>query len=175
MDLTIRQETVEDWPAVDEIVRRAFGREDEARFVRAARAAPEFIPELSLVAELDGSLAGHVLFLPIMIESDAAAHRALVLAPLAVRPDGQNAGVGSRLAREGLERGRAVGHRLVVVTGHPNYYPRFGFVPARPLGIEPPAPLPDPVFMVCELVEGALRGVRGKVRYPPAFEVLEPP
>jgi len=173
VEAVVRQETADDRPAVDEVVRLAFGRELEATFVRAVRAWEGFVPELSLVAEVDGRVAGHTLFTPITIECDGASHEALCMAPVAVHPNVQNQGIGSQLVREGLVRCRALGHRIVVVTGHPTYYPRFGFAPARPLGIEPPTPLLDPVWMTTELVEGALAGVRGTVRYPSPFAVLE--
>lgn len=172
MDVVIRQETADDREAVDEVVRLAFGGELEATLVQVVRAWDGFVPELSLVAHLDGRVVGHVLFTPIAIEGEGTTH-ALCMAPVAVHPDVQNKAIGSRLVREGLERCRALAHRIVIVQGRPNYYPRFGFAPARPLGVAPPSPLPDPVWMVTELVEGALAGVRGTVRYPPPFDVLE--
>lgn len=95
---------------------------------------------------------------------------ALALAPMAVRPEFQRRGIGSALVRAGLDSARSLGHRVVIVLGHPRYYPRFGFRPARPLGIDPPFPCRDEVFMALELVPGALVGVRGTVRYPPAFD-----
>lgn len=173
MHVIVRQETVDDRPAVDEVVRLAFGEELEATFVQVARAWDGFVPELSLVAVAGGRILGHILFSPIAIEGDGATFDALCMAPVAVHPDVQNQAIGSQLVREGLERCRTLGHRIVVVQGHPSYYPRFGFAPARPLGIAPPSPLPDPVWMAMELVEGALAGVRGTVRYPPPFDLLE--
>jgi len=94
---------------------------------------------------------------------------ALALATLAVRPELQNQGIGSELVRDGLERCRNLGHRIVVVVGHPKYYPRFGFSPARAQSLEAPFPVPDEAFLVLELVAGALTGVAGMVRYPPPF------
>jgi putative acetyltransferase len=174
VDIVVRQETVADRPAVDEVVRLAFGRELEMTLTRALRAWNGYDPSLSLVAELDGRVVGHVSFTGITIEDDSATHGALCMAPVSVHPDVQNRAIGSRLVRAGLDVCRARGHRIVIVQGHPSYYPRFGFVPARPLGIEPPSPLPDPVWMVQELVAGALEDVRGTVRYPPPWDVLEP-
>ncbi|HUY99361.1 MAG TPA: N-acetyltransferase [Thermomicrobiaceae bacterium] len=167
---TIRAETAADRAAIHEVNALAFGREAEAGLVDAIRDSPEFIPELSLVAEWDGRVAGHVLFSRIVIRTADSDVPALTLAPVAVRPEAQNQGVGTALVREGLERARALGHRIVVVIGHPTYYPRFGFAPARPQGLEAPFPIADPPFMALALVPGALDGVRGTVVYPPAFE-----
>ncbi|HET7037075.1 MAG TPA: N-acetyltransferase, partial [Thermomicrobiaceae bacterium] len=128
--MVIRIEETGERATVDEIVRQAFGREVEADLVRAIRASPGWIPQLSLVAEREGELVGHVLFSRVAIESEGGEQPALVLAPVAVLPAAQNQGVGSALVREGLDRARALGERLVVLLGHPNYYPRFGFQPA---------------------------------------------
>jgi putative acetyltransferase len=95
---------------------------------------------------------------------------ALALAPMAVHPEFQNQGIGSRLVMEGLERYRSLGHRIVVVLGHPKYYPRFGFTSARAKGLEAPFPVPDEAFMVAELVPGGLDTVSGMTVYPAPFE-----
>ena len=88
---------------------------------------------------------------------------------MAVLPEFQNRAVGSELARRGLEACRSIGHDVVVVLGHPEYYPRFGFVPAKQLGLTCEYPVPDEVFMVVELREGALGGLKGVVKYRPEF------
>ena len=169
--LTIRPETADDHAAIHEVNLLAFGQEVEPRLVEALRRLPDFIPELSLVAVEAGQVVGHILFSPIVIETKDGSVPALTLAPLAVRPELQNQGIGSQLVRDGLERCRTLGHRIVVVVGHPPYYPRFGFSPARARGLEAPFPVPDEAFMVLELVPGALDGVAGMVRFPPPFEV----
>jgi putative acetyltransferase len=89
---------------------------------------------------------------------------------MAVHPDFQNRGIGSALVRQGLEICRDLGHAVVVVVGHPDYYPRFAFTSARAQGLEAPFPVPDEAFLAIELVPGSLRGVKGSVVYPPAFE-----
>jgi putative acetyltransferase len=91
---------------------------------------------------------------------------------MAVRPALQRRGIGSALVREGLARCRAAGHRIAVVLGHPEYYPRFGFSPGAPRGIRSTWEVPDDVFMVLELVPGALDGVAGIVHYRPEFAEL---
>lgn len=170
MTYTVRPETPDDYPAVRGIHRLAFGGDGEARLVDALRRTPGFKPELSLVALDGGTIVGHILFCPIDIETERGDVATLALGPMAVRPGFQRRGVGSALVRSGLEVCRRTGHTSVVVVGHAEYYPRFGFVPAIPNGICPPFEVPDEAFMVCELVPGALRGVWGRVRYPSAFD-----
>jgi len=170
MECCIRPETPDDHMQVHELNRLAFGDEEEARLVEAVRRTPEHVPELSLVAESDGRIIGHVLFSPITIETADRPVATLSLAPVAVHPDFQRRGVGSALVRAGLEAARSLGRTSVIVLGHAEYYPRFGFVPARPRGIEPPLDVPDEAFMSIELVPGALAGVHGTVRYPAAYD-----
>ena len=167
---TIRPETTEDYAAIREVNALALGQEDEARLVENLRRSPDFIAELSLVAVEAGRVVGHILFSPVVIETKDGAVSALALAPMAVRPELQNQGIGSELVRDGLGRCRNLGHRIVVVVGHPVYYPRFGFSPARARGLEAPFPVPDEACLALELVPGALDGIAGVVRYPPPFD-----
>ncbi len=156
--------------AIHEINVLAFGGENEARLVENLRKSCSFNAQLSLVAVEEGRVVGHILFSPITIESKKGSLPALALAPMAVHPEFQNQGIGSRLVREGLERCRSLGHKIVVVVGHPEFYPRFGFTPARAKGLEAPFPVPDEAFMVTELVPGALDGISGMIVYPAPFE-----
>ena len=171
--LTVRPETKIDHAAIHEVNALAFGREDESRLVDALRRSADFIPEVSLVAVRDGHVVGHILFTPIVVETLHGAVSALALAPMAVRPEFQNQGIGSELVRKGLEECRRLGHKIIIVVGHPKYYPRFGFSPARAKGLELPFPAPDEAFMALELVPGALHGISGIVKYPPAFSEID--
>jgi putative acetyltransferase len=171
--ITIRPEIAEDYAAVHDVDALAFGREVEARLVDALRRLPDFVTELSLVAVEAGRVVGHILFSPMVIETQEGA-AAMALAVLAVRPEFQNQGVGSQLVRDGLDRCRRLGHKIVIVVGHPEYYPRFGFSPARARGLEAPFPVPDEAFLALELVPGALEGAAGMVRYPPPFSDVPP-
>jgi predicted N-acetyltransferase YhbS len=92
----------------------------------------------------------------------------LSLGPMGVRPDRQRCGIGSSLVRHGLALADRTGYRLVVVLGHPRFYPRFGFVQARPLGIETPYDVPDEAWMALPLPACEPR-MRGTVRYPSAW------
>ncbi len=166
---TIRPEAPSDRESIYRVHRDAFGGDAEPRLVDALRKSPAFIAELSLVAVEGGEIVGHILFTRLTVEDDAAAHPALALAPMAVLPARQNRGIGSALVRLGLKEARRLEHRVVIVLGHPQYYPRFGFQPAQPLGIHSPFEAPSDAFLVLALEPGALDGVRGRVVYPPEF------
>jgi putative acetyltransferase len=167
MVVDIRPETEIDYEAIRVVNQRAFGGDEEARLVDALR--DRGYVRLSLVAEVDGRVVGHILFseLPIVTESGTVA--ALSLAPMAVLPEYQRRGIGSQLVKRGLEMCRELGHRIVVVLGHEEYYPRFGFSwqLARPLA----SPFAGKSWMALELVPGALAGVSGRVEYPPPFGI----
>jgi len=172
-DLEIRPERAEDRALIWEINRLAFSGEAEPNLVDKIRESAGFIPQLSLVAVRQGRIVGHILFSRIEIRVLNRLERsmpALALAPMAVHPDFQNQGIGSALVRRGLELGRDLGHAVVVVVGHPDYYPRFGFTSARAKGLEAPFPVPDEAFLAIDLVPGSLHGVMGTVVYPSAFE-----
>lgn len=169
----IRTETPSDINDIFDLQYNAFAQDGEARLVNALRNDGDFTADLSLVAIHDDRIIGHVLFPPITIESSDTTHKSVparALAPLGVDPAYQCQGVGAALLEEGLLACRHLGHRAVIVVGHPGYYPRFGFSTARTFGISAPFPCPDEAFMALELVPGALDGVHGTVRYPPAFD-----
>jgi putative acetyltransferase len=164
----IRSETPADYVAVYELNKLAFDNRDaEPRLVEALRSLPGVI---SLVAELVGQVVGHILFTPIYIETANGNVPAISLAPLAVRPGYQSLGIGTDLSRIGLEACQAQGHRIAIVLGHPNYYPRFGFSAALAKPLACPWGDCGDAWMAMELVPGALAGVSGKVIYPNAFE-----
>jgi len=169
--ITIRPETAEDYAAIREVTLLAFEQEKEAQLVEDLRRLSDFIPELSLVAVRAEHVIGHILFSPMAIETEKGEVPALSLAPLSVRPECQNQGVGSQLVREGLKRCRSLGHEVVVVVGHPDYYPRFGFSSARAKRLEAPFEVPDEAFLVLELTPGALAGIAGVIKYPPPFNI----
>jgi putative acetyltransferase len=168
----IRQEIPADIPAIFEVNYQAFAHYDEALLVDALRDAGIFNPELSLVAIHGERIIGHIMFPPVTIESLHKVTPAIALSPLVVHPDYQCTGVGAALIEEGLKACRALGHRIVIVIGHPGYYPRYGFRSARENGIAAPFTVADDVFMVLALDPGALDGIQGTVRYPEAFDAI---
>ncbi len=166
----IRPERSEDTDAIFEVNSQAFGQDGEARLVHALRDDGDFLQELSLVAVSGERIIGHILFPPITIVSKTAETPALALAPLSVHQDYQCLGIGTALIEEGLKECQRLGHRIVIVVGHPSYYPKFGFTVARDYGINAPFPCPDEAFMALPLANGALDGISGTVRYPVAFD-----
>ena len=172
----VREETAGDLAAIREIHTAAFGRPAEAGLVDALRTRVR--PYVGLVAVEDagaggpGRVAGHIAFSAATLEAYSVVFPVMALGPMAVRPDRQRRGIGSALVRAGLAALHQAGHDLVVVVGHPAFYPRFGFIPARPRGLLCEYPVPDEVFMVAELTPGALRGRRGLVRYAAEFAAV---
>jgi putative acetyltransferase len=164
----LREERGEDCAAIHEVNRRAFPTSAEADLVDALRGAAR--PWISLVAEIEDQIVGHILFTPVRVVGEAGERPALGLAPMAVLPAFQNRGIGSRLVRAGLEACRAQGHSVVFVLGPPDYSPRFGFQPAAPRGLHYKGPEFDPYFMVAEVEPGALDGWAGRVEYRPEFD-----
>jgi len=168
LDLLTRAEEPADHAAVYEVNSQAFATTVEAELVEALRAAA--IPLISLVAELDRGIVGHILFSPVRIRSESHKYRAVALGPMAVRPDLQRRGIGSQLVVAGLEACARQQEFVVFVLGHPDFYPRFGFAPAGCTGLHFKEEQFDPYFFVAELREGALEGLSGWVEYHPAFD-----
>jgi putative acetyltransferase len=159
----IRPELTGDLAAIYAVQASAFPTDAEARLVDALRAAGRL--SVSLVAEDGGRIVGHVAFSPVSLAETAGG---LGLAPVAVTPDRQRRGIGGRLVREGLAAATAAGTAFVVVLGHPNYYPRFGFRRAAEVGLTNEYGA-DEAFMALELRPGSLPAAGGLVRYGPEF------
>ncbi len=165
--LTIRRETPKDIDSIRYVNEQAFGQKEEAEIIDKLRKRD--VVTLSLVAVQADQIVGHILFSPVSVESEDSSFEAITLAPMAVLPEYQRKGIGSQLVRVGLEECRRLGHEIVMVLGHPDYYPRFGFVPASTYGIKCKYDVPDEVFMALELRQGALSGRSGVVKYQPEF------
>ncbi len=165
--ITIRPEQAEDIAVIHQINEQAFGRPAEANLVDALRRNGKVL--ISLVAEDNGRIIGHILFSEVVIDAAEKRLSGIGLAPMAVSPERQNEGIGSRLVEEGLRRCRAAGFPFVVVLGHPEFYPRFGFVPASRFGIKSEYQVRDEVFMMIELEKDSLAGFAGIVKYQPEF------
>ena len=165
--LTIRWETPEDVEYIRYVNEQAFGRGNEAELIEKLRNRGALT--ISLVAVQNGEIVGHISFSPVVIESEGSSFEVISLGTMAVLPTYQRKGVGSQMVRTGLEECRRLGHEIVVVVGHPDYYPRFGFVVAGPKGIDCEFKVPEDAWMILELREGALAGRRGVARFQPEF------
>lgn len=172
MAVAIRPERPADRAAIFAIHAAAFPTDAEAKLVDRLRDAGA--ATVSLVAESDARIVGHILFSPVRIVApDGGESRAIGLAPVAVAPSRQNGGIGGALIRAGFDACRAAGHTVVFVLGHPPYYPRFGFEPASRYGLSyEGGPQFAPAFFVRELEPGTLAGRRGIVHYHPEFASL---
>jgi putative acetyltransferase len=164
--MELRAERDADHAAIAAVTAAAFGQEDEARLVEAIRASDEYVPELTLVAEDEGRVVGHVMFSYSLLDGSEA--RLLQLSPLSVAPDRQGEGIGSALTRESLRLADERGEPLVLVLGHPTYYPRFGFRRASTLGLLAPNPEWDEAFMAAPL-SAYDPSLRGRVAFAPPF------
>jgi putative acetyltransferase len=168
--IAIRPEAPGDRAALRGVNERAFGQSAEADLVDALRAGcPD---RLSLVAELEGEVVGHILFSPATLEGEGDTLVGMALAPMAVLPEHQRRGIGSRLVEAGLAELRQADCPFVIVLGHPDYYPRFGFVPASRHGVRGEYVVPDEVFMLLPLAANPDR-LAGLARYRPEFAAAD--
>jgi putative acetyltransferase len=165
VDVVLRPERADDAAAVARVHRAAFGSDEEPRIVEELRRSGDLLTEISPLAEAGGDVVGHVALSRGRLDDRPA----VALGPIGVLPEHQRAGVGAALMHEAIARARAAGEGVIVLLGHPTYYPRFGFVRASRLGIAPPFDAPDEAFMALELSpRGA--GAGGRFRYPAAFD-----
>ncbi len=169
--MLIRQETSKDYNDVYNLIKEAFATAEhsdgnEQDLVEALRNGDAFVPELSLVADIDGKIAGHILFTEGKVGEDTT----LVLAPLSVSPKYQKQGIGTSLIKEGHKIAKKMGYQYSLVLGSESYYPRFGYLPAEQFGIEIPDGMPAENFMAIQLQEDA-KPIRGAVTYAKEFGI----
>ena len=169
--VTVRAEERGDIAAVRAVNEKAFGQPSEANLADSLRTAcPDAV---SLVAVSDGEVVGHILFTPVRIQGGKGKTQGMGLAPMAVVPERQRQGIGSQLVEAGLEILRERDCPFVIVVGHPEYYPRFGFVPGSQHGLTCQSEgIPDDVFMVLILDEAVMTGVSGVVQYRHEFDEI---
>ena len=168
--LTIREENSPDIEGVYRLNSKAFETNQEADLVNRLRNNCDHF--ISLVAERKGHIIGHILFTPVELTGDSSELNLMGLAPMAVLPEHQNTGIGSKLVEEGLKCCKLKNIDAVFVLGHPGYYPKFGFIPASEYGIKSEYDVPDDTFMAIELKSGILNGKFGTVKYNKVFEGL---
>jgi predicted N-acetyltransferase YhbS len=170
MDITVRAEASGDAPRIEDIVRRAYADvpysdHREHLMVERLRATDAFLPALSLIAEIEGKPAGHILLTRARIQEGDTSVETLALAPLSVVPEYRGRGVGSQLVDVAHARASALGFGSIVLVGIPDYYPRFGYVPLSRFPITLPFEAPEDNCMILPLRPGALTGVTGRIVY----------
>ena len=165
--INIREERLDDIEAIRALNFAAFGRPQEGGLVDALRANGGL--SLSLVATIDERRVGHILYSPVSIGCNGKEVVGAGLGSMAVVPELQRKGIGAELIRAGNEKLKRLGCPFIVVLGHPQYYPRFGFCPARAHAIRCQWNVPDDVFMILSLEESRMKGVAGLAKYRDEF------
>lgn len=174
MDIVIRKEVPSDYPIVFNLIKKAFisldiSSKDEQFLVERLRKSDSFIPELSIVAEYNDRIVGHILLTKLKIIHAEKEFDSLSLAPISVLPEYQNKGIGGKLIEVAHERAKVLGYKSIVLVGHENYYPRFGYELTSKYNIKLPFNAPEQNCMVIELEKNALDKVQGMVEYPKEF------
>ena len=167
--MRIRTARPEDAAGIRAVNVSAFGTTAEADLIDAL--CERATPIISLVADDDGAIIGHILFTPMTLDADRDL-KVMGLAPMAVAEVRQRQGIGTALVHAGLDECWQLGTAAVAVLGHAEYYPRFGFVPASKFGLMSQYDVPEDVFMIVEGRRGALAGKHGLLSYHPAFAEL---
>lgn len=165
--MNIRFEQPGDIENIGKVHVQVFEAEVEANLVDRLRNSG--VELISLVAEENGQVIGHILFSPVTIDGGI---RLMGLAPMAVLPIWQRKGIGAKLINEGLKECKKLGYKAVVVLGHPDYYSQFGFAASVKFGIQSEYDVPPDAFMVKELKKGALKAIKGTVKYHEVFDRL---
>ncbi|ASK64175.1 GNAT family N-acetyltransferase [Virgibacillus phasianinus] len=176
MNFIIRQEQKSDYELTEKVVEIAFASadqsdENEHELVSRIRQSEVFIPELSLVAvsQDNDEILGHILLSKVLINNGNQKVESLALAPVSVLPDYQNKGIGRALIQKALEKAKKLGFQSVIVLGHPDYYPKFGFRKSSQWRIKAPFEVPEEALMAIELQEDSLNNVSGVIEYPGVF------
>lgn len=174
--MLIRQEEEKDHQKVFQVIEEAFrdleySDHQEHFLVERLRKSEAFIPELSLVAEVNNEIAGHILFTKIIIENTLQSFESLALAPVSVQPSFQHQGIGGMLIEEGHRIAKELGYTSAILIGHENYYPKFGYKKTTNFGISFPFDIPEENGMAIELVKDGLQHINGIVRYPKEFGI----
>ncbi len=175
MKTIIRKEQPKDYIEISEVIKSAFFRKgkdiefNEWVLVENIRKTDYYINELSLVAEINGKILGHIMFTPLKIKNKNQAFDSLALAPVSVKKEYQKQGIGKKLVISGIEKGKELGYQSIVVLGQPEYYPKFGFKPASNWKIGLTSDFNDDCLFVLELLKGSLNSVTGIIQYCPPF------
>jgi len=170
MQVKIKRFKKRDFEEIEMLLKVAFDRDSVANIVKELLDTADFIPELTRVARISGQIIGVIVYSHAQIIKGKKIHQTISMAPMAVLPAYQNLGIGGELIRNSFAKARELNYQSVIVMGHEEYYPRFGFKQASEFGIIPPFDVPDENFMALELFPDTLSGISGKVKYHPLFD-----
>lgn len=171
ISVKIREEIRTDFDEIKALLENAFEGSEEADLVERIRNSTYYIPKLSLVATYRNKVVGHILLSKIKINSRNHIISSLALAPVSVLKKFQRQGIGAKLIMTGLEKATLMGYKSVILLGHSDYYPRFGFEPTSIWEIKPPFDVPEENFMGIELVPKGLNCGPGIVEYPEVWNL----
>lgn len=169
-NIVVKPETPSDYQNIYLIHKDAFQQDNESKLIDNLRKTASFDKRLSLVAFIGPQTVGHILFYPLNIKTDSGLIPTLALVPLAVKPESQKQGIGTKLVNEGLKQAKSLGYNSVIVAGDPNYYGRFGFKLVDNIKNNIGEPLDH--FMSLELEPNSLKGIHGIIEYPHEFNKL---
>lgn len=178
MNLKIRQEKPEDFAEVNKLVEEAFKEvefsdQTEHILVERLRKSKAYIPELSIIAKIENEIVGHILLTKININNENNTFVSLGLAPVSVKPKYQNMGIGGKLIMESHKVAIILAYKSIILLGHENYYPKFGYKLTKNYGISLPYDVPEENCMAIELVKDSLKHINGVVEYPNEFYDLK--
>jgi predicted N-acetyltransferase YhbS len=174
MKINLRQETPADYNEVSKVIENAFKNmpysdQKEHLLVERLRKSDAFVPKLSIVAACNNEIVGHIILTKIKVKKNGESFVSLALAPVSVKPDYQKMGIGGKLIRESHRIAKELGFKSIILLGHKDYYPKFGYSLASKFGIKLPFEVPEENCMAIELIENGLKGISGIVAYPKAF------
>ncbi len=171
ISVKINSETEDIFPRIDNLLKNVFPEDYEADLVKRIRETNDYVPELSLVATIKDQVVGYAFFSEIKIQSKNVRRTTLALGPMAVANNFQKKGIGTQLMMHGLDKATLLGYSSVILLGHHDYYPRFGFEPTTIWEIEAPFDVPKESFMAIELIPNGLTNFPGVVEYPKTWQL----
>lgn len=166
MTISIRKEQEKDIQVVSKLIRRAFKNTNQVILTEILRRKNDSSSNISIVAEINGIIAGHILFSKIQIQTEDKYIDTLWLEPVSVHPLFQHQGIGRSLIIKGLETIKTMGYNSVFVVGSNHYYSKFGFQEASNFGIESSLSIPREALLAMELTYDSLKDIKGKLMYP---------
>lgn len=166
--IQVRTECEDDFKAIDVVNLSAFEGDDEAQLIAELRSASTYSADLSLVAEFNGRIVGHLMMTPATLKKDSGELKVLILAPMSVVPSQSHRGIGTELVQEAIKRGQGADFKAIIVAGKPDYYERLGFVSSDKWGISCNLKVPADALLAVELEKDSL-STGGEVTYPAPF------